>query len=168
MSHTLVGAIGYRNLRDHSAAFAVLERLEEANLGRDVVLEDVSYNPIALVQWLDSRPAAARFGRVILISGIAREGRIPGTVTVREWDRQLPPDDLIQQAVAEAVTGIISLDNSLIIAGYFGTLPAAVTILEIEPQDHAFGAELSAPVARAVAEAVARVRELTGSTERAP
>ena len=157
---TLVGAIGYRNLRDHSAAFEVLERLERAGLGTDVTLEDVSYNPIAVVQWLESLPETERFSRVILVSGIGREGRTPGAVTVREWDRRLPSPELIQQAVSEAVTGIISLDNSLVIAGYFQALPEAVTIVEIEPVDHAFGAQLSAPVTRAVAEAVERIRDI--------
>lgn len=158
---TLVGAIGYRNLRDHSAAFEVLDRLSQEVLEPGVMLEDVSYNPIAVVQWLESLREDERFSRVILVSGIGREGRPAGAVTVREWDRLLPSDELIQQAISEAVTGIISLDNTLVIAGYFGAFPDRVTIVEIEPLEHAFGAELSAPVSRGVAEAVARIRLLT-------
>ena len=161
---TLVGAVGYRNLRDHSAAFAVLDRLTSMNLGDDVVLEDVSYNPIAVVQWLESLEPSARFGRVILVSGFAREGRPPGAVTVSEWDRTLPPADRIQQAITEAVTGIISLDNTLVIAGYFRALPAHVTVVEIEPVDHAFGAELSPAVTQAVGSATARIGELARSS----
>lgn len=158
---TLVGAIGYRNLRDHSAAFEVIERLSQEAIGPDVTIEDVSYNPIAVVQWLESLDAESRFERVILVSGIGRDDRPAGAVTVREWDRVLPSNELIQQAISEAVTGIISLDNTLVIAGYFQALPDHVTIVEIEPIDHAFGAELSAPVARGVAEAVLRIRQLT-------
>ena len=162
---TLVGAIGYRNLRDHSVAFEVLERLSTPELGDDVVLEDVSYNPIAVVQWLESLEAGARFDHVILVSGIERAGRVPGAVTVRGWDRALPSDVLIQQAITEAVTGIISLDNTLIIAGYFGALPAQVTVVEIEPAEHAFGAQLSPAVLPAVDIAAARIRDLAQAKE---
>ena len=167
-SLTLVGALGYRNLRDHSVAFEVLERLSEADLGPDVVLEDVSYNPIAVVQWLESLDEESRFAHVIVVSGIGRDGRPAGAVTLRDWDRVLPSNELIQQAIAEAVTGIISLDNTLVIAGYFQALPARVTIVEIEPLDHAFGAELSEPVARGVTEAVSRIRQLTVAAETLP
>lgn len=147
---TLIGAIGYRNLRDHSVAFEVLDRLSHEDLGPDVVLEDVSYNPIALVQWLDEQPAESRFERVILVAGVERLGRPAGTVTAYEWNGALPSDELIQHAITEAVTGIISLDNTIVIAGYFRALPPAVTIVEIEPAEHAFGMALSPIVERAV------------------
>ena len=156
---TLIGAIGYRNLRDHSVAFEVLERLSHEDFGPDVVLEDVSYNPIALVQWLEEQSQHSRFERVILVAGVERTGRTPGTVTAYDWDGVLPSDDLIQHAITEAVTGIISLDNTLVIAGYFRALPAAVTIVEVEPAEHAFGFELSPPVERAVASVSTLIRE---------
>ena len=158
---TLIGTVGYRNLRDHSAGFAVLERLTEYDLGPDVVLEDVSYNPIALVQWFEDQAGGATFDRIILVSAVTRPGRVPGTVVSYPWDRKLPADALIQQAVVEAVTGIIALDNTLVIAGYFGALPSSVTIIEIEPEQHEFGPELSPPVERAVESAVAVIRNLT-------
>lgn len=155
---TLIGAIGYRNLRDHSAAFEVLDRLALTEWGQDIVLEDVSYNPIALVQWLEELPPHERFDQAILVSGVQRAGRLPGTFTMYEWDRVLPSGDLIQQAITEAVTGIISLDNTLIIAGYFRALPG-VTVIEIEPAEHAFGFELSPAVERAVDAVCALIRE---------
>lgn len=157
---TLIGAIGYRNLRDHSAAFEVLERLSGETLGPNVVLEDVSYNPIAVVQWLDEQAEGARFERIILVAAVQRASRVPGAVTSYQWDRTLPPDRLIQQAIAEAVTGIISLDNTVIVAGYFGALPSSLTIVEIQPAQHEFGSEISPPVARAVGIAAALVRDL--------
>lgn len=155
---TLIGAIGYRNLRDHSAAFEVLERLARTELGPEVVLEDVSYNPIALVQWLEEQSGDSRFERVILVSGVTRPGRVAGTVTTYEWDQVLPVDELIQHAITEAVTGIISLDNTVVIAGYFRALPPSVTIVEIEPAQHEFGAELSPPVREAVEAVSALIR----------
>ncbi len=156
---TLIGAIGYRNLRDHSVAFEVLDRLARDQWGPEVVLEDISYNPIALVQWLEEPPPHERFERAILVSGVERAGRLPGAFATYQWDRVLPSNELIQQAITEAVTGIISLDNTLVIAGYFGALPASVTVIEIEPAEHAFGFELSPVVERAVDAVSLLIRE---------
>lgn len=158
---TLIGAIGYRNLRDHSAAFAVVERLSAEDLAPDIVLEDVSYNPIALVQWLDEQTADKKFDRIILVSAVTRDARAPGTVTSYEWSGTLPSNELIQQAIAEAVTGVIALDNTVVIAAYFGALPKLLTIVEIEPERHEFGSEFSPAVERAIESATAVIRDLT-------
>lgn len=160
----LVGIVGYRNLRDLSAPFAILDRLERESLGPHVVVEDTSYNPIAVVQWLEAEPPEARFDRVILVGAIGR-GRPPGTVTTWRWDAVLPSDDAVQQAVAEAVTGIISLENTLVIAGYFKALPPEVVVVEIEPFDQGFGAEMSPAVSAAIEPVCTRISELTRSTE---
>lgn len=155
----LIGAVGYRNLRDHSAAFEVLERLSAEDFGPDVVLEDVSYNPIAFVQWLEEPPPGSRFECALLVSSVQRPGRMPGSFTSYQWNRVVPSNELVQQAITEAVTGIISLDNTLVIAGYFGALPPAVTIVEIEPAAHEFGFELSAAVGHAVESVAALIRD---------
>lgn len=157
---TLVGGIGYRNLRDHSAAFVVLDRLEHAGLGPHVVVEDTSYNPIALGQWLESEPPERRFGRVVFVSAVSRAGRRPGAVAAYRWTGALPADDRVQQAVAEAVTGIIALDNTLVIGTYFRTFPASVGVVEIEPLAHEFGSELTPEVAEAIPRACEAVRAL--------
>lgn len=155
---TLIGAVAYRTLRDHSAPFAVLERLERRPAGpdgMDVVIEDVSYNPIAVVQWLQEQQGDARFNRVVLVAAVERAGRAPGTVSAFRWDGVLPPDDLVQQAVTDAVTGIIAVENTVIVAGYFRALPSEVAVVEIEPIDHAFGFDLSPAVEAAIEPACA-------------
>lgn len=156
---TLVGAVGYRNLRDWSAAFAVLEAPALQGLDRNVVLEDTSYNPIAVVQWLQGLSEGERFDRAIFVSSLNR-GRPPGTVTAYRWDGGMPPDDQVQQSVTEAVTGIIALENTVVIGRYFKVLPSEIVLIEIEPRDQEFGPELSPPVRRAVGPAGALVRRL--------
>lgn len=160
MARTLIGAVAYRTLRDHSAPFTVLERLETSLTDPAVVVEDVSYNPIAVVQWLQEQQGDARFDRVVLVAALERAGRAPGTVSAFRWDGILPPDDLVQQAVTDAVTGIIAIENTIIVAGYFRALPPDVAIVEIEPLDHAFGFELSPAVAAAIEPACAIVARL--------
>ncbi|MBA2261019.1 MAG: hypothetical protein H0W18_19185 [Acidobacteria bacterium] len=156
---TLVGAVGYRNLRDHSAPFAIIDRLSSDDLGPDVVVEDTSYNPIAIVQWLEGETPENRFDRVVLVAAIERS-RAPGAITAYRWDGVLPPDEQVQQAVVEAVTGVIALENTVVIAGYFHVLPLAVAIVEIEPVDHAFGADFSPVVSAAIEPACVLIRRL--------
>ena len=156
---TLVGAVGYRNLRDHSVQFEILDRLQREELGPDVLVEDTSYNPIAVVQWLEGETPANRFDRAIFVAAIER-GRVPGTLTAYRWDGVLPPDDQVQQAVVEAVTGVIALENTVVITRYFGVMPLDAAIVEIEPRDHAFGSQFSDEVATAVEPAVQLVRRL--------
>ena len=158
---TLVGAVGYRNLRDHSAPFEIIDRLSSGDLGPDVLVEDTSYNPIAIVQWLESETAENQFDRVVLIGAVQRF-RAPGAITAYRWDGALPPDEQVQQAITEAVTGVIALENTVVIAGYFHVLPLAVVIVEIEPIDHAFGDDLSAPVSAAIEPACSLIRRLVG------
>lgn len=157
---TLIGGIGYRNLRDHSAAFAVLDRLEQEDLGDHVLVEDTSYNPIALGQWLDSEPVDRRFERIVFVSAVNRVGRRPGEVVAYQWMGTLPSNEDIQQAVAEAVTGIIALDNTLVIGTYFKNFPASVAVVEIEPLAHEFGSDLTPEVAAAVPRACQTIRAL--------
>lgn len=154
---TLIGAVGHRCLRDRSAAIAIVERLQQEALTPSVVVGDVSGNPIALAQWLASDPAAV-FECVIFVGAIEHQGRAPGGVHAYRWDGVLPAEPLVQQAVIDAVTGVISLDSTVVVAGHLGVLPPRVVIVEIEPREHAFGTELSPEVHEAVERSIGLVR----------
>ncbi len=41
--------------------------------------------------------------------------------------------------MTEAVTGVIALDNTLIVTRHFGGLPDEVLVVEVEPGVHEFG-----------------------------
>ena len=161
--HTLVGAIGYRFLRDHSASMVALDRLTAEDWPAGVVVEDVSYGPIALVPRLEE----GGFRRAILLGAVGRPGRAAGTVTAYRWDGVLPGPADIQVAVTEAVTGVISLDNALVITRHFRALPDDTVVIEIEPETEAFGEELTPRVEQAVIRACALVRALVAG-ERDP
>ena len=85
----------------------------------------------------------------IVVGAVQRSGRAPRTLKVYRWDNQLPNRAAIHEAIAEAVTGIISLDNTLVIARHLGALPEAIVVIEVEPEAHEFGDELTAAVAGA-------------------
>lgn len=146
-SRVLVAGIGYRNLRDYSIGVVACDHLSRRAVPPDIAIEDLSYGPIAVMQRLEDDPPDRRFARLVVVTGVARPGRWPATVTAYRWDGRLPPPDEIQAAVSEAVTGVISADNTLIVCAHFGVLPPTVVVIEVEPLLHEFGEELSAPVA---------------------
>ena len=133
-----MAGVGYRNLRDHSIGVEVADRLEKFSWPGDVVVEDLSYNPIAVVQRLEDEPPEQRFRRAVVVGAVER-GRAPGTVTAYRWDGVLPVDDEIQRAVTEAVTGVIALDNTLVVTRHFGALSDEVVVVEVEPAVQEFG-----------------------------
>lgn len=141
----LVGGLGYRNLRDHSAGIAVADTLMERRWPAGVSVEDVSYNPVALVEHLKEE----QYDRAVIVAAVQRPGRAPGQVIAYRWDGALPSSERIQAAVVDAVTGVIYLDNTLIVTRHFGGLPEETAVVEIEPEAHEFGESFSAAVASA-------------------
>jgi hydrogenase maturation protease len=162
-ARVLVGGVGYPHLRDHSLGIVLTERLRSVQWpdDLDVVVEDLSYSPIAVVQRLDADPPERRFRRLVVVSAIARGGaRWPGAITCYRWAGVLPPDSEIRRAMTEAVTGTVSLDNTLIVAKHFDALPDDVVVVEVEPAVHEFGDTLSTPVEVVLDELVERVVSL--------
>lgn len=145
----IVAGVGYPDLCDYSIGVDVIERLAGWDAPANIVVEDLSYNPIAVMQRFEDEPPDDRFGRAIFISAVKRGSRAPGTVSCYRWDGVLPSADEIQAAVTEGVTGIIALENTLVVAGHFRALPPEVVVVEVEPETHEFGATLSDAVAAA-------------------
>ena len=144
----IVAGIGYRNLRDHSVGAGVTDLLEREAWPEGLVVEDLSYNPIAVVQRLEDEVPDRRFERAVVVASAERNGAWPGTVVAYRWDGVLPVDEEIHRAVTEAVTGIIAIDNTLVVARHFGALPENVVIVEVEPAVHEFGDTFSDVIAR--------------------
>lgn len=161
----IVAGVGYRNLRDHSVGVEVADRLEAEPWSDDVVVEDLSYNPIAVVQRLDDEPSPQRFQRAVIVAAVERRGRAAGTVATYRWDGVLPADEEIQRAVTEAVTGVIALDNTLVVTRHFGALPDEVVVVEIEPAVHEFGDTFSEAVGRRFDTVCELVRTFATSAE---
>jgi hydrogenase maturation protease len=143
----LVGGVGYRNLRDGSVGPYVADKLA-SQAGDGIEVEDISYHPVGLSQNLEERDP---YDRVVFVSAV-RRGREPGTVEAYRWSGELPPPAEVQARVAEAVTGVISLDNHLIVCGALGGLPDDVRVVEIEPADEEWGEEFSPIVAERLPE----------------
>src|SRR5262245_50585827 len=150
---TLIAGVGYSNLSDLSVGPIVAAQLREEQWPVHVEVDDLSYGPIAVVHRLAE--AAPPYGRLVLV-GAADRGQKGAGVRYYRWDGVLPDVDEVQARVAEAVTGVIDLDNLLVVAGHFGALPAEVFVVEVQPVATEFGMEPSP----AVAAALPGVREL--------
>ena len=115
-----------------------------------LLVEDLCYGPVAVAQWFLDEARVAPITRAVFITAIAREdGRAPGTICAYRWDHALPTDDEIQRCVVDAVTGVILLDNTLIVVEWMQALPDETIVIEVEPLEHAFGDGMSPAVAHA-------------------
>ena len=152
----LLAGVGYSDLRDLSFGPRLVARMREETWPSGVEVQDLSYGPLAVVQWLQDEPA--RFSRLILAGAVER-GRTPGALVPYAW---VPPEltpDAVQERVAEAVTGIIGLENLLIIGQWFGVLPADTWVIELEPVETDWGSEPSSTGAARVEEALSWIRQ---------
>jgi hydrogenase maturation protease len=152
----LVGGVGYRFLRDGSVGPMLTDQLadELAAQARDgVEVEDLSYGPVALSMNLKDRPDYDR----LVVFGAVERGREPGTIEAYRWRGELPDSHRIQERVSEAVTGVISLENVLVVCGALGGLPDDVRVIEIEPEDLGWGEGFSQTVSNKLPELRERV-----------
>ena len=149
----VIGGVGYRNLRDHSLGIVMSDELEAIAEPPHLLVEDLCYGPVAVAQWFLDEALTAPITRAVFISAIGREdGRPPGTISAYRWNHELPSHDEIQRCVVDAVTGVIHLDNTLIVVEWMKALPLETIVIEVEPLEHAFGDDMSPQVAEAYAE----------------
>jgi len=137
----LIAGVGHPNLKDLSFGQVLLPHLKKQDWAKNVELENLSFGAIAVLQWFQDHPG--KYARVVFVSAAEREGRTPGTLDVYKWDFAPLDEEVVQESVAESVTGIISLDNLMMILQYFNALPPEVEVIEIEPVDSSIGFECS-------------------------
>ena len=156
----LIAGIGYRNLRDLSVGPFIVDRLKKREWPAGIEVTDLSYGPVGVMHNLDERPP---YDRMVFVAGVKRN-RDPGGVYRYRWSHKLPEAEEIQARMGEAVTGVISLDNLLILATYFKKLPEDVIVIELEPVDENWGEGFTEKVEKAIPEIIAQItNEVNGS-----
>jgi hydrogenase maturation protease len=153
----LIGAVGYSFQGDLSAGHTVMAGLREQSWPPNVSFEDLSVGPIAVVHNFQARTQP--YDRVVLVAAHVHDDP-PGTVRAYRWDGQLPDADEIQARIGEAVTGVVSLENLLVIGGHFQIWPDDVRVVEIEPGPATWGAEHSPVITNALDDLARYVREM--------
>jgi hydrogenase maturation protease len=137
----LIAGVGYSHLTDLSFGPLLVEHLRKRDWPADVQIEDLSYGPIAVLQWFQDHPG--RFEQMIAVGAIQRHGFEPGTLRSYRWETGRFDQTEIQERVTEAVTGIVSLENLLAILEHFEVLPSDTLVIEFEPVKTEWGLDLS-------------------------
>ncbi len=137
----LIAGVGHPNLKDLSFGQVLLPHLKQQDWAENFDLENLSFGAIAVLQWFQDFPD--KYDRVVFVSATERTGRKPGTLDVYKWDFAPLDEEVVQECVAESVTGIISLDNLMQILQYFKALPPEVFVLDLEPVNSEIGFECS-------------------------
>ena len=137
-TRVLIGVVGYTPVpTGYPLGPALFQRLEEETWpGVAVTIEDMSWGPVHIVQAMQAQNF--HYDRAVLI-GAMGNGDIPGSVTCGHWQGGALDPIAMQERMYEAVTGIISLDNLLIIGEHFGVWPREVATVEIELPPSCFG-----------------------------
>lgn len=157
LPRTVIGGVGYHDLRDFSVGPVMARTLDEQGWPEEVEVRNLSYGPVDVVHRLEwAEPPVERW----ILVGAVRRGRRPGTVTAYRWDGELPGDEEIQARMGEAVTGVVGLENLIVVTAALEAIPSVTDVIEVEPEIEELGHSFSPAVERAAAEAADRAREL--------
>jgi hydrogenase maturation protease len=128
VAHVVVGGVAHLYQGDLDLGRHVVERLAQEDLGRDVVVEELSYGAVAVAQRLQELAPAT----LVLVGAKAR-GRDPGTV--ERWQVTALPrtPEEVQRSIADAVTGYIDIDLVLDVCHGLGALPSETILVDVEP-----------------------------------
>ena len=143
----LVGTLGYHNLRNYSLGPLIQPQLEALAWPAGVTVDEMNWGPIAIMQQFEAMDEP--YERVVMVTASAKDRPI-GTITHYHWTGGLPSLQSIQDRVGDAVTGVISIDNLLVIGEYFQMWPQETLIIDVEPGAEEAGETLTAEMAAQV------------------
>ncbi|MBA3527689.1 MAG: hypothetical protein H0T82_12355 [Sphingomonas sp.] len=136
---TLIGIVGFTPVLDcYPLGPKLLAALETGLTGHDdVAIENMSWGPIHIVQRFQDE-GAARPRRLVLVGGAAVSLR-PGQVRAFRWLGGSLPAQAVQERIYEAVTGIVDIENTLVIGTHFSVWPEETYSVELDLAADTFG-----------------------------
>lgn len=161
MKRVFIGTVGYHNLCNHSIGSVLLPQLQKINWVPGVDLDELNWGPIAIVQKFQSLPT--HYDRIILLSAIERLDRNIGDITVFKWEGKLPDEDLIQRCIGDAVTGVISVENLLIIGEYFKIWKGETFLVDVEPGTEQAGENFTEEMQQAIPDLILTLQHLSNA-----
>lgn len=137
MARILIGIVGYcQFVRGYPLGPGLMERLQALAWPEPVEIRDMNWGPIAIVQELQA--SAQRYDRVVLVGAVDR-GLAAGSVACHRWEGRVQDLLAVQRRVFEAVTGVVGVDNLLVIGAHFGVWPDQLFSVEVQLPDSSFG-----------------------------
>ena len=134
---TVVGIVGYYGfVRGYPLGPELMERLHALPWPDDVEIREMNWGPVAIVQ--DFQAQANKLDRIVLVGALDR-GLADGSVSCRRWAGGALDPAAVQLRMFEAVTGVISLDNLLVIGAQFGIWPQQTFTVELQWPESGLG-----------------------------
>ena len=136
---TLIGIVGYSAILDsYPLGPPLMTGLESALADADhVTIENFTWSPVHIVQRFEN-DEMPRPERLVLI-GLSATSVSPGHVQACQWQGGEATELAVQERVYEAVTGIVDLENTLMIGEYFKAWPTECFTVEADMQANTFG-----------------------------
>ncbi len=133
----IVGIVGYYGfVRGYPLGPELMQRLHALAWPEDAEIREMNWGPVAIVQ--DFQAQAEKPERVVLVGALDR-GLAEGTVSCRRWAGGTLEPAAVQRRMFEAVTGVISLDNLLVIGAQFRVWPEQTYTVELQWPDSGLG-----------------------------
>jgi len=135
----LVGLVGETPVLDELGLGPLLARRLRACTWPGAIAVDVeamNWGALHIVQGLEGRRGA--HSRAVLVA-CTDHGGAPGEIRLGRWTHEEMATLPLQQRIFEAVTGIVSLDNLLVIGEHFKVWPAEVLTVEVQAAESLFG-----------------------------
>ncbi len=157
----LIGTVGYHNLQNHSIGPGLLPELKKLQWQEGVELDEMNWGPIAIVQKFQSLEVP--YDRIILLTAIERPNRNIGEITVYRWMGGLPDEEMIQACIGDAVTGVISAENLLIIGEHFKIWSNEVFVVDVEPGAEEAGEDFTEEMQQAIPNLILILQQLSNA-----
>lgn len=154
----LIGTIGYHLLRNHSVGPVLLPKILMLNLPQNIVVEEMNWGPIAIVQYFQTLEIP--FDRIVFLVALERPERNIGDINIYQWKGELPSETQIQACIGDAATGVISVENLLVIGEFFKIWPKELYLLDVEPGPEMAGEHLSEELKAKVPEILMKLEQL--------
>lgn len=133
----IVGIVGYYGfVRGYPLGPELMERLQALAWPHEAEIREMNWGPVAIVQ--DFQAAADPPNRVVLVGALDR-GLAVGSVSCRRWVGGALDPAAVQRRMFEAVTGVIALDNLLVIGTQFGIWPRETCTVELQWPESGLG-----------------------------
>ena len=136
----------------------LLSHLQELSFPDHIKVDELNWGPVAVVQMFQAEEPA--FEKVIILCAIEREGRKIGHIDVFKWLGKLPDEEQIQACVGDAATGVISVENLLVIGEYFKVWKDEVYLVDVEPGPEVAGEQWTIEMQNATPEIISTIKRL--------
>ena len=133
--------------------------LKKMSWPEHVTVDELNWGPVAVVQMFEAEDPP--FDRVILLCAIERKERDIGQIDVFQWKGKLPGEDQIQACVGDAATGVISVENLLVIGEYFKIWGSEVFLVDVEPGQEVAGEKWTPEMESSIPDVISILKKLS-------